>query len=201
MDGQPQNIMSPLPNVGGGIKMFTCTAFYTTKFMLDGLHYNTGLYDEISCNFGKPSFCLRNPSTRQQRQLKVSLVQTFLVNMRSRSAFSASSFSRRLRALACFCSWCFLLSVADLIGKNIQKLKIHFIYSYLILNILYNNSLKVQNYYKKSSSYHRFLEGDESFSCTCTTRPGVRLSASSTNSPHGTSRRDSRSSTQDTSSF
>lgn len=62
-DGQPQNIMSPLPTVVGGIKMFTCTAFYMTKLMLDGLHY-TGPYDEISCNFGKASFCLKNASTR-----------------------------------------------------------------------------------------------------------------------------------------
>jgi len=55
-----------------------------------------------------------------------------------------------------------------------------------------------RNYHQKSSSPHRFREGDESFSCTCTTRPGVRLSASSTNSPHGTSLRDSRSSTHHT---
>jgi len=53
----------------------------------------------------------------------------------------------------------------------------------------------------QSSIYHRFLDGDESFSCTCTTRPGVRLSASSTNSPHDTSRLDSKSSTYNACQF
>jgi len=66
-------------------------------------------------------------------------LKTFLVNMCNRSAFSANNFSRRLRALACFCSWCFLHSVADLINTR------HASSSYASIKCTYtlnNNKLK-----------------------------------------------------------
>ena len=170
----------------------TDSSNHTNNFGLQQLHWMFTTYLDAQWNTVKyvqtshSSVCLTTVNQYNKYNWNLITLLTFLVNMRSRSAFSESSFSRRLRALACFCSWCFLHSVADLFSK-------HSNFNILIRTV---NPQAVEIITVKAYLYHRFREGDESFSCTCTTRPGVRLSASSTSSPHGTSRRESRSSTQ-----